>query len=213
MQRANDKRKLTNREWSVTNEICSVLDPIAEVSIKIQGAKSTYIGEAAFLMKELMEIAKESEFDIRVPHQPNVSPVQYEPVAVNELLPEVRAAVTAFLEVMETKKLGELHSAVERVSMLLDPRQSKLSLEEYVNGGDELRHKAIENIKRLGDHFVDESPVLATVPAPAPQSSGSGPVEPADILPEVPSWMQRRRKQRLFAAGASGGSGDGILAV
>ena len=55
-------------------------------------------------MKELMEIAKESEFDIHVPHQPNVSPVQYEPVAVNELLPEVRAAVTAFLEVMETKK-------------------------------------------------------------------------------------------------------------
>ena len=106
MQRANDKRKLTNREWSVTNEICSVLDPIAEVNIKIQGAKSTYIGKAAFFMKELMEIAKESEFDIRVPDQPNVSPVQYEPVAVNELLPEVRAAVTAFLEVMETKKLG-----------------------------------------------------------------------------------------------------------
>ena len=35
IQRANDKRKLTNREWSVTNEICSVLDPIAEVNIKI----------------------------------------------------------------------------------------------------------------------------------------------------------------------------------
>ena len=155
MQRANDKRKLTNREWSVTNEICSVLDPIAEVNIKIQGAKSTYIGEAAFLMKELMEIAKESEFDIRVPDQPNVSPVQYEPVAVNELLPEVRAAVTAFLEVMETKKLGELHSAVERISMLLHSKRSKLSLEECVNGGDELRHKAIEDIKRLGDHFVD----------------------------------------------------------
>ena len=49
MQRANDKRKLTNREWSVTNEICSVLDPIADVNIKIQGAKSAYIGEAAFL--------------------------------------------------------------------------------------------------------------------------------------------------------------------
>ena len=33
----NDQRKLPNREWAVTNEICSVLDPIADVTTKIQG--------------------------------------------------------------------------------------------------------------------------------------------------------------------------------
>ena len=42
----NDLRKLTNHEWAVTNEICSVLDPIADVTTKIQGSNGTRIGQA-----------------------------------------------------------------------------------------------------------------------------------------------------------------------
>ena len=49
----NDRRKLTNHEWVVTNEICSVLDPIADVTTKIHGSSGTHIGQATFFMKEL----------------------------------------------------------------------------------------------------------------------------------------------------------------
>ena len=38
---ASDKRRLSVREWSVTNEVCSVLDPVAEVKTKVQGAEDT----------------------------------------------------------------------------------------------------------------------------------------------------------------------------
>ena len=50
---SNDKRRLTSHDWNVTNQVCSILDPIA-VNIKIQGAEDTYISLATFLMKELM---------------------------------------------------------------------------------------------------------------------------------------------------------------
>ncbi|CAN0447372.1 unnamed protein product, partial [Ascophyllum nodosum] len=39
---ASDKRRLSVREWSVTNEVCIVLDPVAEVNIKVQEAEDTY---------------------------------------------------------------------------------------------------------------------------------------------------------------------------
>ena len=47
----NDRRKLTNHEWAVTNENCSVPDPIADVTTKIQGPNGTHIGQATFFMK------------------------------------------------------------------------------------------------------------------------------------------------------------------
>ena len=35
----NDNRRLTSHDWNVTNQVCSVLDPIAKVNIKVQGAE------------------------------------------------------------------------------------------------------------------------------------------------------------------------------
>ena len=38
---SNDKGRLISHDWNVTNQVCSNLDPIAEVNIKIQGADDT----------------------------------------------------------------------------------------------------------------------------------------------------------------------------
>ena len=52
-------------------------DPIAEVNTKIQEAEDTYISQATFLMKELMEIMTSECLQIRVPDKPGMGPVQY----------------------------------------------------------------------------------------------------------------------------------------
>ena len=38
---SNEKRRLTSHDWNVTSQVCSILDPIAEAKIKIQGAEDT----------------------------------------------------------------------------------------------------------------------------------------------------------------------------
>ena len=50
-------------------------DPIAEVNTKIQEAEGTYISQATFLMKELMEIMTSECLQIRVPEKPGMDPV------------------------------------------------------------------------------------------------------------------------------------------
>ena len=35
---SSNERKLNSHEWKVTNEVCSLLDVVAEVTIQIQGA-------------------------------------------------------------------------------------------------------------------------------------------------------------------------------
>ena len=47
---SNNARKLTSHEWRVTNEVCSLLGVVAEVTVKIQGGADTHIGQAMFNM-------------------------------------------------------------------------------------------------------------------------------------------------------------------
>ena len=81
-------------------------DPIAEVSTKIQEAEDTYISQATFLMKELVEIMTSECLEIRVPDKPGMDLVQYEQVNKSELFLEVETAVEVYREVMEEKDLG-----------------------------------------------------------------------------------------------------------
>jgi len=48
-------RKLTTREWTIANEVCSLLDVVAEVTIKIQGGVDTHISQTMFSMLEIKE--------------------------------------------------------------------------------------------------------------------------------------------------------------
>lgn len=49
-------RKLTARDWMVTYENWSILDPIDELTVKIQGVGSTHISKITFLIKDLLKI-------------------------------------------------------------------------------------------------------------------------------------------------------------
>ena len=65
----SNARKLTTREWTIANEVCSLLDVVAEVTIKIQGGVGTHISQTMFSMLEIKEIIGDTEHWIRAPDQ------------------------------------------------------------------------------------------------------------------------------------------------
>ena len=66
----SNSRKLSTREWRITNEVCSLLDVVAEVTIRIQGDADTHISQTMFNMLEIKEIFEEEEHNIRTLDQP-----------------------------------------------------------------------------------------------------------------------------------------------
>ena len=225
-RKSNDKRRLTSHDWNVTNQVCSILGPIAEANIKIQGAEDTYISQATFLMKELMEIMTSECLQIQIPDKPGLDPVQYEQVDKSELFPEVETMVEVYREIMEEKNLGRALKPTERISVFLDPRRKMMSEDNCVGGGNALQTTAISDIEELGHHFVGNiaqtsrrtpasapapAPALAPAPAPAPSPAPAPAPAPglatlAVTLPRVSSVMEQRRLARLAAAGHGGSS-------
>ena len=69
--RAHDgnARKLTTREWTIANEVCSLLDVVAEVTIKIQGGVDNHISRTMFSMLKIKEIVGDMGHWIRAPDQ------------------------------------------------------------------------------------------------------------------------------------------------
>ena len=184
---ASDKRRLSVREWSVTNEVCSVLDPVAEVNTKVQGAEDTYISQATFLMTELLTIMGSGPFRIRTRDKPQVDPVPYDDVETSDLCGEVRTAVDVCVEYMGKTNLGEVGNPVERISTLLDPRRKTLSKQEWVNGSPGVKQLAINELKDVADLFERSAPQQTTAPAastsahsppPAPAPGGDGATGP-----------------------------------
>ena len=219
---ASDKRRLSVRERSVTNEVCSVLDPVAEVNIKVQGAEDTYISQATFLMTELLAIMESGPFRIRTLDKPQVEPVPYDDVETSNLCGEVRTAVDVCVKYKGKKNLGEVGNLVERISTLLDPRRKTLSKQECVNGKPDVKQLAINELKDVADLFEGSAPQQTTAPAPAPASAlapapapasapapgGNGATGPLAKKPRVLSVMEQRRANRLAAAGSAGAAGD-----
>ena len=217
---SNDKRRLISHDWNVTNQVCSILDPIAEVSIKIQGAEDTYISQATFLMKELMEIMTSECLQIRVPDKPGMDPVRHEKGNKSELFPEVETAVEVYREVMEEKDLGRALNPTERINVFLDSRRKMMSEDDCIGVGNALQTMAISDIEELGHHFVGNvaqtskstpapapAPAPALVPSPAPAPAPAPDLAtPAVTLPRISSVMEQRRLARLAAAGHEGSS-------
>ena len=44
----------------MTNEVCSLLDTVAEATIRIQGSVDTHVSQTVFLMKEVVEMLQDN---------------------------------------------------------------------------------------------------------------------------------------------------------
>ena len=147
----------------------------------------------------------------------------------SDLRGEVRTAVDVCVEYMGKKNLGEVGKPVERISTLLDPRRKTLSKQEYVNGSPDVKQLAINELKDVADLFEGSAsqqttvpaasasapalaPASAPAPAPAPPPSpalgGDGATGPLAKKSRVLSVMEKRRANRLAAAGSAGAAGD-----
>jgi len=206
----NSARRLTSHEWTVTNEVSSLLDDVSEATIRMQGATDTHLSQAMFIMREVIEMLNEDKQPIRLPDA-TVLPVPEggiptEQTDILDLTMEAQEVRDVLLEVMAEKGLGKATLKVERVCALLDPRRKSLDNSQIVNGSAALRTRAEEDLKALIETFADEH---TPSPAPLPASSVVN-QETAEPAPKrkKPSRMEERRAARVAAA-VAGSTGNG----
>ncbi|CAM9293773.1 unnamed protein product, partial [Ascophyllum nodosum] len=111
----NNARKLTSHEWRVTNEVCSLLDVVAEVIIELQGGADTHIGQTMFNMMEIKEIFTKEDHNIRTLDQTYDSSgdILKERIAVDDLSQEAQLVREVLLSKLKKKELGMARVPVE----------------------------------------------------------------------------------------------------
>ncbi|CAN0217985.1 unnamed protein product, partial [Ascophyllum nodosum] len=104
-QHPQNTRKLTSHEWTVTNEVCSLLDDVSEATIRMKGAGDTHVSQAMFIMTEVIAMLKEESHPTRVPNATVLRPppdgIPTESTQVAELILEAQDVREVLLEVME----------------------------------------------------------------------------------------------------------------
>ena len=162
----NNARKLTSHEWRVTNEVCSLLDVVAEVIIELQGGADTHIGQTMFNMMEIKEIFTKEDHNIRTLDQTYDSSgdILKERIGVDDLSQEAQLVREVLLSKLKKKELGMARVPVERICALLDPRREDCSAEHLVNGNAHLKTSAIDDVKNVAKTFVE----------PASSAAGDG---------------------------------------
>ena len=182
-QHPQNARKLTAHEWSVTNEVCSLLDDVSEATIRMQGTGDTHVSQAKFIMTEVIAMLKEESHPILVPNTPVLPPppdgIPTDSTQVAELTLETQGVREVLLEVVEDKGAGKASLKVDRLCALLDPRRKALGADQLVNGSAALRTRAEEDLKGVIAEFADAQK-QPSVPAPAPVLD----VEPAEPAPK-----------------------------
>ena len=133
--------KLTSHEWTVTNEVCSLLDDVSEATIRMQRAGDTHVNQTMFSMTEVIAMLKEESHPIWVPNAivlpPSPDGIPTESTQVVELTLEAQDVLEVLLEVKEDKGVGRSEAkgawrrpARERLCGLQDPYRRRLE------GGD-----------------------------------------------------------------------------
>ncbi|CAB1103007.1 unnamed protein product [Ectocarpus sp. CCAP 1310/34] len=205
-----NERKLTPNEWTITNEVCSLLSDVSEVTIRMQGSVDTHVGQAMFILHELIEMLGEDTHPIRQPNA-TVMPLPPEGIPtddtqVMDLTAEAQCVLEVLQEKMREKGVGSAQVAVERLSALMDPRLRSLDSDQLENGSADLRKKAEDDLKAVIAKF-DVGPATAA-PAPAPVMNLDR-VEPAPKKKKL-SRLEERRAARVAAA-TTGGDETGSL--
>ena len=168
---SSKERKLNSHEWKVANEVCSLLDVVAEVPTRIQGGADTHLSQTMFNMREIHEIFGEDSHAIRKLDQAyNGVDVETEEMAEEDLTAEAQQVRRVLLSKLAKKKLGTARMPVERICALLDPRRKDCSDDHFINGGEPLKTSAIADVKNVAKTFVDSS----NGPAPSATGGGSG---------------------------------------
>ena len=126
-QHPQNARKLASHGWTVTNEVCSLLDDVCEATIRMQGAGDTHVSHAMFIIVVVIATLIEEFHPIRVPNvtvlppPPDGPPTESTQVA--ELILEAQDVREVLLKVMEDKGVRRASLKVERLCALLNPRR------------------------------------------------------------------------------------------
>ena len=204
-QHFQNARKLTPHEWTVTNEVCSLLDDVSEVTIRMQGAGDTHVSQAMAVMTEVTAMLKEESHPIRLPNTTVLRPPPdghshgIDSSSGAYLGGARRAGSTSGGDGRQGcgEGLGEGGASVA----LLGPRWKALGADQLVNGSAALRTRANEDLKGVFAEFADAQ-TQPSAPVPAPVLD----VEPAKPAPK------KKRLSRLevrVRAGAGCGSDRG----
>lgn len=206
--------ELSDHEWKITGEVCSLLDVVAEVDTCIRGPSDTHISQAMFNMTEVLAILKEDRHRIRTPDVTPASttePLATETMRVSQLTREAQKVREALVEQMGLECLGIATLKVERICGLLDPRR-KVSSDEWVSDSSDMKMEAKEYVVEVVDAFVDDHspetyPVSSSSRSPASPAGGGAraggasqePHEPVTKKPRI-SLLEERRITRLVEA-------------
>lgn len=203
-----NNRKLSLREWTVTNEVCSLLDVVAEVTIKIQGATDTNISQTMFNMREIRDIVDDDVQTIRTPDQPyNNDCVDTGKIHVDDLMGESRKVREVVLSRMENKELGEATMPLERICALLDPRRKECSYQHLMNGSSVLKDAAIDDVKCVVRTFAEVDVGWASsIPGGGGAGGGKESNQPAHKKQKVLSNLEERRLERVAKAKSASAS-------
>ena len=67
-QHPQNAQKLTSHDWTVTDEVCSLLDDVSKATIQMQRAGDTHVIQAIFIVTEVIAMLKEESHPTRVPN-------------------------------------------------------------------------------------------------------------------------------------------------
>ncbi|CAB1100363.1 unnamed protein product [Ectocarpus sp. CCAP 1310/34] len=162
-----NERQLTPNEWTIINEVCSLLSDVSEDTHPIRQPNATV-----------------------VPVPPEGIPT--DDTQVTDLTVEARCVLEVLLDVMREKGVGSAQVAVERLAAVMDPRRKLLDSDQLENGSADLRKKAEDDLKAVIAKFdVGPSTESTAVPAPAPVVN-TDPAEPAPKKKKVSRLEERR---------------------
>ena len=190
-------RGLSPGQWMALKELCSLLEPLKIVTVKIQGGVDGILSRAIHLCHDLGAMLGENEVEtIDWASRRRRAGATEGPMRDTVDLTEVSQT---FLKVacdqIEKRKIGTPEADVELLALWLDPRFKNLGPNDC--GGVECRDKARKALDRVKERMVE------ALPAEQSGSSSSTNPPPAKRLAVAKNAYERRQQRRRETDAAS----------